>query len=165
MTDLTPREIVSELDRFIIGQADAKRAVAVNREYGMKFHGAGSLGLLMLVSDSPKEREAIRAEAEAVIEDGAVGHSAAWFYQFAMQTAINHREWDNLDQFREAVQRIYPPEKSVWARFFVERSRVLEAWYRDQYSDALESRRQGLLEICRTREMVKSAQELESIGG
>ncbi len=29
MTDLTPREIVSELDRFIIGQSDAKRAVAV----------------------------------------------------------------------------------------------------------------------------------------
>jgi len=29
MTDLTPREIVSELDRFIIGQNGAKRAVAV----------------------------------------------------------------------------------------------------------------------------------------
>ena len=29
MTDLSPREIVSELDRFIIGQKDAKRAVAV----------------------------------------------------------------------------------------------------------------------------------------
>ncbi|WP_299045133.1 ATP-dependent protease ATPase subunit HslU [uncultured Tateyamaria sp.] len=29
MTDLTPREIVAELDRFIIGQKDAKRAVAV----------------------------------------------------------------------------------------------------------------------------------------
>ena len=29
MTDLTPREIVSELDRFVIGQKDAKRAVAV----------------------------------------------------------------------------------------------------------------------------------------
>jgi ATP-dependent HslUV protease ATP-binding subunit HslU len=29
MTDLTPREIVHELDRFIIGQDDAKRAVAV----------------------------------------------------------------------------------------------------------------------------------------
>ena len=29
MTDLTPREIVSELDRFIIGQAEAKRAVVV----------------------------------------------------------------------------------------------------------------------------------------
>jgi ATP-dependent HslUV protease ATP-binding subunit HslU len=29
MTDLSPREIVSELDRFIIGQGDAKRAVAI----------------------------------------------------------------------------------------------------------------------------------------
>ncbi|HET6521267.1 MAG TPA: AAA family ATPase, partial [Geminicoccaceae bacterium] len=29
MTALTPREIVSELDRFIIGQHDAKRAVAI----------------------------------------------------------------------------------------------------------------------------------------
>jgi ATP-dependent HslUV protease ATP-binding subunit HslU len=29
MTDLTPREIVSELDRHIVGQAEAKRAVAV----------------------------------------------------------------------------------------------------------------------------------------
>ena len=45
MTDLTPREIVSELDRFIIGQAEAKRAVAgalridreVARARGMEF--------------------------------------------------------------------------------------------------------------------------------
>ena len=29
MTDFSPREIVSELDRFIIGQHDAKRAVAI----------------------------------------------------------------------------------------------------------------------------------------
>ncbi|MEM7196939.1 MAG: ATP-dependent protease ATPase subunit HslU [Pseudomonadota bacterium] len=29
MTDLSPREIVSELDRFIIGQRDAKRSVAI----------------------------------------------------------------------------------------------------------------------------------------
>jgi ATP-dependent HslUV protease ATP-binding subunit HslU len=29
MSDLTPRQIVAELDRFIIGQSDAKRAVAV----------------------------------------------------------------------------------------------------------------------------------------
>src|ERR1044071_8327553 len=29
MTEFSPREIVSELDRFIIGQNDAKRAVAI----------------------------------------------------------------------------------------------------------------------------------------
>lgn len=29
MSNFSPREIVSELDRFIIGQKDAKRAVAI----------------------------------------------------------------------------------------------------------------------------------------
>src|SRR5215468_10030815 len=29
MTQMTPREIVSELDRFIVGQRNAKRAVAI----------------------------------------------------------------------------------------------------------------------------------------
>ena len=29
MSELTPREIVGELDRYIIGQAGAKRAVAI----------------------------------------------------------------------------------------------------------------------------------------
>jgi ATP-dependent HslUV protease ATP-binding subunit HslU len=29
MTNFSPREIVSELDRYIVGQNDAKRAVAI----------------------------------------------------------------------------------------------------------------------------------------
>ena len=29
LADLTPRKIVAELDRYIIGQADAKKAVAI----------------------------------------------------------------------------------------------------------------------------------------
>jgi len=43
MTDFSPREIVSELDRFIIGQADAKRAVAIalrNRWRRLQLSGA-----------------------------------------------------------------------------------------------------------------------------
>ena len=43
MTDFSPREIVSELDRFIVGQADAKRAVAIalrNRWRRLKLTGS-----------------------------------------------------------------------------------------------------------------------------
>ena len=43
MTDFSPREIVSELDRFIVGQKDAKRAVAValrNRWRRLRLEGA-----------------------------------------------------------------------------------------------------------------------------
>ena len=42
MSDLSPREIVSELDRFIVGQSDAKRAVAIalrNRWRRLKLQG------------------------------------------------------------------------------------------------------------------------------
>src|ERR687898_2126961 len=43
MTTFSPREIVSELDRFIVGQGDAKRAVAValrNRWRRLQLEGA-----------------------------------------------------------------------------------------------------------------------------
>ena len=43
MTDFSPREIVSELDRYIVGQKDAKRAVAIalrNRWRRLKLQGA-----------------------------------------------------------------------------------------------------------------------------
>ena len=42
MTEFSPREIVSELDRFIVGQNDAKRAVAIalrNRWRRMQLEG------------------------------------------------------------------------------------------------------------------------------
>ncbi len=43
MTDLSPREIVSELDRFIVGQKEAKRAVAIalrNRWRRLRLEGS-----------------------------------------------------------------------------------------------------------------------------
>src|ERR1700751_888096 len=43
MTDFSPREIVSELDRFIVGQKEANRAVAValrNRWRRLRLKGA-----------------------------------------------------------------------------------------------------------------------------
>ena len=42
MTSFSPREIVSELDRYIVGQRDAKRAVAIalrNRWRRQKIEG------------------------------------------------------------------------------------------------------------------------------
>src|SRR6201992_4124618 len=44
MTDFSPREIVSELDRFIVGQAEAKRAVSIAlRSRGRRQQLTGSL--------------------------------------------------------------------------------------------------------------------------
>ena len=64
MTDLTPREIVSELDRFIIGQNDAKRAVSValrNLIMGVLLAAFASL-LIYLQLDNT--RQSVREEME-----------------------------------------------------------------------------------------------------
>ena len=44
MTDFSLREIVSELDRFIVGQSDAKRAVAMVRCKGCCVRARSSVG-------------------------------------------------------------------------------------------------------------------------
>jgi len=67
MTELTPREIVSELDRFIIGQSGAKRAVAVADEsVSLVLTGTGDVlepedGLIGIGSGGPFALAAARA--------------------------------------------------------------------------------------------------------
>ncbi len=45
MTDFSPREIVSELDRFIVGQKAAKRAVAIALQ--MRFANPEQIALVV----------------------------------------------------------------------------------------------------------------------
>src|SRR3954453_17918763 len=40
LADLTPRQIAAELDRYIVGQADAKKAVAIALRNGWRREGA-----------------------------------------------------------------------------------------------------------------------------
>src|SRR5579883_2727112 len=59
MTDFSPREIVSELDRFIVGQKEAKRAVAIalrNRWRRLRLEGVMRGGLAKKHSDDWADR-------------------------------------------------------------------------------------------------------------
>ena len=126
--------------------------------------GRFGAGVVFLPND-PAERESLIKEAEDILAKGCVGHNPFWFYQFALQAALNNREWDYLQRFREGAEKYDPELKSAWTRFYIERSSVLETWYRDRYSDDTEARRLALLETCSAHRMVKSARELKAIGG
>ena len=59
MTHFSPREIVSELDRYIVGQGDAKRAVAIalrNRWRRQQLQGDLKEDCLLYTSPSPRDR-------------------------------------------------------------------------------------------------------------
>ena len=72
----------------------------------MVFTDPAILGALLLFTDEPEAREKIILEAESTLEAGCVGHNYYWFYQRAMESALRHREWQNLEKFIDALRKI-----------------------------------------------------------
>ena len=55
MTSFSPREIVSELDRFIVGQSDAKRVLIPVNHCDNIVVGVGDIPMARLVQAAVKE--------------------------------------------------------------------------------------------------------------
>src|ERR1700726_284143 len=108
MTSFSPREIVSELDRFIVGQHDAKRAVAValrnrwrRQQLGQAMRdevlpknilmiGPTGVGKTEIARRLAKLAEApfIKIEATKFTEVGYVGRDVDSIIRDLMETAI-----------------------------------------------------------------------------
>ncbi len=109
MTHFTPREIVSELDRFIVGQKDAKRAVAIalrNRWRRLQLHegmreevlpknilmiGPTGIGKTEISRRLSKLAEApfLKIEATKFTEVGYVGRDVESIIRDLVEIAIN----------------------------------------------------------------------------
>ncbi len=86
MSEMTPREIVSELDKHIIGQDNAKRSVAIalrNRWRRMQLNGGFDQMALMHFQFTFKQfeqRKSIRSTARKARDDFVVVQTADLFH-------------------------------------------------------------------------------------
>src|ERR1700750_2924752 len=134
MTDFSPREIVSELDRFIVGQSDAKRAVSIAlRNRWRRLQLTGSLreevlpkNILMIGPTGVGKTEIarrlarlagapfIKVEATKFTEVGYVGRDVEQIVRDLVEVAIG--------QTRERLRKEVEPKAEVAAE-----ERVLDA--------------------------------------
>src|SRR4051795_13666341 len=126
MTDFSPREIVSELDRFIVGQTDAKRAVSIAlRNRWRRLQLTGNLreevlpkNILMIGPTGVGKTEIarrlaklpgapfIKVEATKFTEVGYVGRDAESMVRDLVDSAINMVRTEREDEvYPQAEQR------------------------------------------------------------
>jgi ATP-dependent HslUV protease ATP-binding subunit HslU len=124
--DLTPKQIVAELDKYIIGQTDAKRAVAValrNRYRRQRLdddlrHEVQPRNILMIGSTGVGKTEIARrvarimeapflkVEATKFTEVGYVGRDVESIVRDLVEIAISMLHKEQLDSVREQAARL-----------------------------------------------------------
>jgi ATP-dependent HslUV protease ATP-binding subunit HslU len=125
LDELTPREIVRELDRYVIGQADAKRAVAValrNRIRRQKLEpemaedvipknilmiGATGIGKTEIARRLAKLANSpfLKVEASKFTEVGYVGRDVEAMIRDLVDIAIDMVREERLDEVAERAER------------------------------------------------------------
>ncbi|WWO96993.1 MAG: HslU--HslV peptidase ATPase subunit [Candidatus Dasytiphilus stammeri] len=145
MSEMTPREIVSELDKFIIGQNNAKRAVAIalrNRWRRIQLHedlrheitpknilmiGPTGVGKTEIARRLAKLANApfIKVEATKFTEVGYVGKEVDSIIRDLTDSAIKMVRLRSLEQNRNRAEEIaeerildvlIPPPKNKWEK-------------------------------------------------
>jgi hypothetical protein len=115
-----------------LAQGDRREALALVRE-GLTaseetspgFVGPILYGLLGLLETKRSAREAALAAAKALLAKGAVGHNHFWFPRFAIEAALEVKEWDEVDAYADTLVERTAAEPLPYSELIVKRGRIL----------------------------------------
>jgi tetratricopeptide (TPR) repeat protein len=113
------------LGRWDEAHERVERALALARETGMRFCGPLILGLNARLHDDARAREQCRAEAEALLAQGCVGHNPIGYYRYAIEDAIARGEWSRGLEHAAALEAYSRAEPLPYSDFLIARGRVL----------------------------------------
>jgi len=103
----------------------AREGLAASEETSPGFAGPILFGLLALLERHPGEQAAALAAGEGLLAKGAVGHNHFWFRKYAIEQALNARDWDVADRHASALATRTAGEPLPYSDMIVERGRIL----------------------------------------
>jgi class 3 adenylate cyclase/tetratricopeptide (TPR) repeat protein len=129
----------------------AGEALQIARATGMRYLGPTALVDLALATDDAGERAAALAEAEALLAQGCASHNHFWFYQHAIDLALEAADWPGVERLVAAFEGYTRAERPRSSALLIRRGRALARFGQGQRDaelhDELRWLRQQLLGV------------------
>jgi class 3 adenylate cyclase/tetratricopeptide (TPR) repeat protein len=113
-----------------------EQTIEICRGSDFSFAGPPALAHLARVTDDPDQRRAVLKEGEAILRQGAVGHSHLWFYSDAMEACLRAGDWEEVERYATALETYTRPEPLPWCDFCMAWARALAAFGRGRRDKA-----------------------------
>lgn len=118
--------------RRLIGEA-----LEISRETGIGYLGPSILAVSALVAATAKDRQSALAEGEALLHAGTLSHNIFWFRTYAIDTALEARDWAEAERHAQALEDYTSDEPLPFVTFLVARARALGAYGRGARDETL----------------------------
>ena len=130
-------EILQAEGRHTEALTSIRQALEISRETGMGFLGPAILGGLAHISPDPEERRAALAEGEQLLATGSISHNYFFFYQGAIETALEQHDWHEAERYAQALADYTRREPLPYIDVVVARAKALAALGRGRRDVAL----------------------------
>jgi tetratricopeptide (TPR) repeat protein len=127
---------LAELQRVDGQRKDAlvimRQGVEISRATGMAYLGPALLGGLARITMDAEERRAALAEGEQLLAAGSISHNHIWFYQQAIEAALEQYAWTEAARYARALADYTRSEPLPYVDCIVARANALAAFGRGQ---------------------------------
>jgi class 3 adenylate cyclase/tetratricopeptide (TPR) repeat protein len=119
------------------GRRMIDRALELARATGMSYMGPIVLSWVARFGADAAARAAARAEAEAILAQGCVGHNYLWYYRDMIDVALAEADWPGAERYAACLEDYTRAEPLPLSDLVVARGRALAAFGRGRRDDAL----------------------------
>jgi len=102
-----------------------RHSVEIIREFGMAYMGPMILGVLVLVTDDPAERQAASAEGEAMLDRGAISHNHIFFRSKVIDACLSAGDYVEAERHAHALKAYCPEPQMIALIFYADRGLAL----------------------------------------